>query len=292
LFLRPIKRTLLFASEVGLLLFGLVGSTVLGGALRIHFESSAGILPDLVSWSGLAFTIAGLVIFRRRTLPWKIEYDAEGWELFKVECKEHPAHARYRRIVRRSLLWVPSLIAALVVFFFPVVSHILHPRSEYLRHYRVPIPWNITVLSWSVPYAESDWVFAFGSSSGTGLFGVTPFRVWDPSQPTSFMVFQSISPDAGTFEFNHKQTEARRAGAPQVFTRQFRLGDVALSCWQYVPRWSWSQGANTLWEVACETPVDGRQHSFRALLYGRKEDILRFYKIGSSAEFVGESSPK
>src|ERR1017187_4594605 len=80
--MRPIKRLLLFAIEAGVLVLGFVFSLALSIALAIHFDSSepyAGqrnSLGEAVLYSGWLLTIVGFVSLRRKTRPWKIEYDA------------------------------------------------------------------------------------------------------------------------------------------------------------------------------------------------------------------------
>jgi hypothetical protein len=277
--MRSIKRLLLFASEVGVLAVGLVFSLAVAACI----DSVEGGLTAPVFYSGLFLTVAGVLVFRRKTRPWKIKYEAESWELSRAERRLHPARVRYKRIAQRALLWVPSLLAAVVLFFLPVATHVVHPCSHYLRHYRVPIPWNFAVFSSPGPPAAYSYVLAFASSSGKGRFGMT--RSWDSEQVPSVMLFGSIQPDADTFEFNHRSTMSRRAGAAQELQRGFRLGNIAFTCWQYVhhDRYgvrSGPSGAKPLWwNIDCETPVDVRQHNLYAWFEGREEDIPAFYKI-------------
>ncbi len=95
-------------------------------------------------WFGSSLTVVEFFLFRRRTRPWKIEYDAVAFELNRAERRLHPRRARYKRIIGRTLLWAPSAVAAFVLLFFPVVSHLVHPSSRYLLRYRIPIPWTFT----------------------------------------------------------------------------------------------------------------------------------------------------
>ena len=264
--MRLIRRLLLFITEVAVLLFGLAISL----ALAIYFasgeNSDAAATPILLA--GSCLTILGLFMFRRKTRGWKIEYDAAGWARTQAERRTRPIYARYKRIVQRTLLCVPSAVAAFVLFFLPVVSHMTHPRSRYLKHYRVPIPWTMLVLSQLGSLQEYSFVRAYtGASSDPGRFGFMPF--WEPAQLYSLMVFGSVPPGATTFEFNHKQRVAGR-GEP---SREFRFGDAALTCWQ---------NFNTRrphWEVACDTPPEVHEQNFYAMFYGREEDIPVFYRI-------------
>jgi hypothetical protein len=140
-----------FASEALLLLLGVV----LSFAVAVYFDSG---------WTfcvGLLLTVVEFFRFRRRTRLWKIKYDAEGFEIGQAERRLHPSRARFRRIVGRTLLWVPSAIAAFVLFFFPVATHAFHPLSQYLTHYRIPIRWTFTVvpapgIEWAARYSTIE----------------------------------------------------------------------------------------------------------------------------------------
>jgi hypothetical protein len=171
--MRPTQRLLVFLTEAGVLAVGVA----LSFAVAALFDSG---------WTfgfGLILTVMEFIAFRRRTRPWKIEYDAVGWEFSRVDRRLHSPRARNKRIIRRALLWVPSALAASVLFFFPVATHLGHPGSRHLAHYRVPIPWTATVLS----FPSIDLVAALVNSSRAGRFGVTPF--WDKEPLLSFMTF-------------------------------------------------------------------------------------------------------
>jgi hypothetical protein len=172
--MRPIKRLLLFASELGVLVFGVGFSFAVVVAPAIYFDSRENSFLLLVLLSGLVLTIVGFVAIRRKTRPWKIEYDAVGWALTQAERRVHPSRARYKRIAKRILVWVPSVIAAAVLFFFPASSHLIRPGSQYLAHYRVSVPWTFAVIP--VPGVSSDNVVtAFTLIGSNGKFGLAPF---------------------------------------------------------------------------------------------------------------------
>jgi hypothetical protein len=267
-----LKRLLLLAMEVGVLVLGYV----LTVTITAYLDSKSALV------AGLVLTVFSVWVIRKKTEKWKLEYDAASW--MANRSARQPRQARHIRLLRRYLLWCPSVCAALVLFFFPVASHFAHPRSHYLKHYRVPIPWTFTVLPSLGPLREYSYVDALVSSSGKGRFGVTPF--WDSEQVFSRMSFGSVGPN-GAFEFDHKMMELRRDGAAQVSRRDFRLGDVAVICWQYLPQnrrgirfWlGHSYDSRLLWEIACETPVDVHVRDFYASFYGRSEDISAFYTV-------------
>jgi hypothetical protein len=292
--MRKIRRFLLFASEIGIVVLGSVSSFALAAVVG-YFDSRAISLALTALFSGLFVTVAMFLLIRRKHRPWEIEYDAVGRALSRTERTLHPRHARYKRTLHRTLLWVPSAIAASVLFFLPVVTHMMHPRSQYLRHFRIPIPWTFTVFSPLGPPAEYSWVNAVVSSGGKGRFGVTPF--WDRAQAFSLMNFGSIQPNADTFEFNHEMRQARRGGVTQVLSREFRLGQIPLLCWQYVspsrkgvPLSNLLYAKGPYWEITCETPIDVHQQNFYASFDGREEDIPAFYKVIEGVTPVGASA--
>jgi hypothetical protein len=267
-----IKRILLFTSEVALFAFGLFLSLV----ITIAADSWWSI--EWALWPCLSLTIAGCVMFRRKTRPWKIEYDATGWRLSQVERKLHPARATYKRIASRILIWVPSATAAFVLFFYPVVTHLLHPSSRYLNDYRIPIPWTYAV--WPGPPVENTVVMALASSTGRGRFGLTPF--WDKDIAFSFLTFGTTELDEGDFAFRNNW-KATHQEATEVLDRKFLIGEGLLNCRQYIPRSGrgpvWPFGAGPIWEVDCDTPLNVHLQNFYASFYGRQQDIPAFYEI-------------
>jgi hypothetical protein len=233
---------------------------------------------------GVVLTVVAFVLIRRRTRPWKIEYDAVGWTLAQAGRKRHPARARFHRLVGLILLCVPSAIAALVLFFYPVATHLVQPCSRYFRHYRVPIPWTAMVCPGWVQtpgYRRIDAVF---SSSGKGRFGMTPLSVgpfWLEDQPVSLAIFVSDA-DSGSFDYSADMKAGRR-GATEAVNREFRAGDVAITCLQYRPERPrhqrfWPE-AWSVWRIDCETPAALHQRSFYASFSGREEEIGTFYQI-------------
>ena len=181
---RPLKRILVFATEAGLLGLGffltIAAAVISGGVLG----STAAELA-LGAGFGLAFLV--FKWFRRKHRSWKIEYDATGYQLEQLERKLHPTRAKYKRILYRAVVCAPGALAAFVLFFLPLASHLLYPRSQYLRYYRVPIPWTATVFSFPGGVAESDWIYAMVGGSPFGQIGGTTF--WADNPRFSAMTF-------------------------------------------------------------------------------------------------------
>jgi hypothetical protein len=292
--MRPIKTLLFFACKAGVLLVGFIFSLFLAAALGFALAadqygvSTVGFFAGFVA--GLFLTAGALLLLRRKTWS-EVEYDKSAWVRRQTERKSHPVRTRYKRIATRILVWVPSAIAALVLFFFPVATHFVHPGSRYLEHYRFRIPWTYTVFpsdgwGWDlasiIRLAGAAYYDGFDvviSSSGRGRFGVTPFLVppfWNRQQPISDVTFGSV-PNAAVL-----QTEwfkERYGTATEI--RGFRLGGIELTCWQYRSPYrseNWPYNA-LVWHVYCATPVSAGPHSFDATFDGRDEDLGSFYQI-------------
>lgn len=288
--IRPLKRLLVFLSELGLLFVGLALSVL----AMVYFNSldPDSLFVPVAFVVGVILTITGFFFLRRYTRKWKIRYDAAGWVLSEAARKLHPARVRFKRRLRKTLIWIPSACAAFVLFFFPIATHLVRARSHYLAHYRVPVPWTFAVFSWPESVPEYSYATAIGSGSGAGRFGVTPFEHAFGIAPygyttsrLSMMIFGSLEPDSPYFEFNHRENEQERSRAGQLSERGFRLGAIFVSCWQYIPEKRmglWGQQAYSTgeyWEIHCETPVDVRQGNFYAAFYGRREDRALFYAV-------------
>jgi len=97
--------------------------------------------------------------------------------------------------------------------------------------------------------------------------------------------------DTDASGYKDKLTKERHAGATNLLRRDFRLGDVVLTCWQYLPpsRWLFRRpniGAGPLWQVDCETAVGTRSQHFYAWFDGHEEDIPAFYRIIEDVKLV------
>jgi len=222
---------------------------------------------------GLVLTVVGFRALRRKNRPWKIEYEADRWELERADRNLHPVRARYKRIAKRVLVCMPSLAAAVVLFYFPVATHVVHPGSHHLRYYRVPIPWNVAILTPPVLQPAHGFVWALASNPTKGGFGVIQF--WDRAKMSSAMEFISINPDADPILFNTWFSGSRTPLADQKYRREFQLSGVELICWQY----QYSHIAGGWWSIDCRTPAGVRRLNLHASFFGREDDIPVFYKI-------------
>ncbi len=284
--LRPIKRLLVFAIEAGIPVIGLVLSGLLTSSIVAPDQNSLGAVGAAVFYSGVAVTAGAFLMIRRRTRPWKIEYDALGWMLTEAERKTHPNRARFKRIGKRTLIWIPSTIAAWVLLFFPVATHLVHPSSHYLRRFDVPIPWNFAVFT-SKGFPTYGSVLAFGN--GRERIGLTPAWFGQHQAWSSEMLFSSIAGDVAMLEFNHTIVESKHTGAREVVKREFRVNGLAFTCWQYVKEYAPGKrvappaGERAMWSIDCDTP-DVHAPNLYASFVGNEGDIAVFYEIIKGVE--------
>jgi hypothetical protein len=84
-----------------------------------------------------------------------------------------------------------------------------------------------------------------------------------------------------TFASSHEALSA--VGGTQELRNEFQLGPVRLTCRHYsftdrgVPLWP--IGAEPVWTINCEAPVDLSGQKFSASFVGRRDEIPAFYKI-------------
>jgi hypothetical protein len=276
---RLLRRLWTFTLEVSILTAGFVVSTIIG-ALAGDLFGPESIWPPLTFCAGLVVTVLAILRFRRISQPWKIEYDAANYIIGKTQRHLHPNWAKAKRIVGRTALWLPSAIAAMVLVFLPVMTHLANLRSHYVRHYRVPIPWTSSVFSLSGPTGD-DFVEVLTNSTGNGRFGISAFWNREPGFSSHISFFRS---QAGEIvDYTDEPTWLKRSGATQVVRKEFRLGTIPLTCWQFMPpmhvRGYRRFGPEPTREVTCSTPADLPERSFRARFRGQEGDIAIFDKI-------------
>jgi hypothetical protein len=284
--MRRIKRLLLLAKELSIFLLGLILSLLL--AVGVSQSGFRGIdLPSLVLFSGLLFTSFLLSRVRRKHAPQKLAYDVAGWALDQAERKLHPRRRKRKRILIGVLVSLPSALAMLVLFFFPVASHLRHPGSQYFRHYRVPIPWSVAVLFPSELDGGDKFRFLTGfvRSNPWPRFGMTTFR---EEESLSAIVTLGIRlSSAATGHTSESFSPPREA--TDILRREIRSNSLALICWQ----WRYAQSAarrrlgdSSLWNITCLAPADVYQQQFEANFYGRQESMPDFYRIVEGVSFV------
>jgi hypothetical protein len=268
--MRPVKRLLVFTIEAGVFLLGVVLSfaLVIVSAMVFRLDPAENDFGGVI---GILLAIVGFIAVRGKTRKWKIEYDAVGWTLAQAEGKLHPTLARRKRIARRVLIWMPSLIAAGVLFFYPEAFHLVHPGSQKLGPYRVSIPWTLAIMP--VPGVPADSVVtALALLGSDGNLYWTPF--WRRELFSSEMSFESRKSDADDLAYRLQYAKRMHAEGTQVLRKEFRLSDVGLTCWQYsLP------DRRPLWRVDCETPVGVHGQHFLAWFRGSQRDIPAFYRI-------------
>ena len=162
-----LKRVLLFAAELGILLVGIV----VAFALAIHFDSAESQFPVIALVGTLLVSVVFFVLFRRKSQKWKIAIDAANFLKERSLRRSHPRRASLTRLLRRTLIRLPSLIAALTVLFLPAMSHMIFSGHHLVPHYRFSVPWNWTIVK---SRGTLPFVWVFFSNEGAARCGFTP----------------------------------------------------------------------------------------------------------------------
>jgi hypothetical protein len=275
--MRTVRRLLILAGIVGVGAVGFVVSMALGSWLASGAHPLAFFSGFL---SGLFLTAVIMLLLRQIASRGHVKCDSVGWTHSKAERRLHPIRRKCRRIAMHVLVWMPSAMAALVLFFFPLVTHLVRPGSRYLRHYSVPIPWSFMVLPRPGPLADDWGNDVLGRGSGTGRFGMTPAGLlpwtngeWMGPEQLSWMSFMN----ARVYSIEATVMEARSRGIDlKVLSREFKLGSIEVTCYQYRPYWP---SAASVWSVLCQTSGAAHQNDFTAQFHGREEDLHAFYEI-------------
>ena len=215
--------------------------------------------------------------YRRKTRQWEVEFEIEVWMRGEAERRFHPTRARCKRVAGRVLLWLPSAVAALVLFFSPVLSHLRHPGAHYLEHYTVPIPWNM--LAFSEKLGDDRYLVAAYMIRGwKGQFGI--MTIGDVEPLSSQMSFESL-PTNSDFSIYRQYTVPRWPISTRKPGRQFHFGPIEMTCWEYsygLQHRLSSDGSP--WEmIGCMTPDSERERNLFATVRGGKADTAAFYRI-------------
>jgi hypothetical protein len=262
--MRIANRVLLFVMELCILVFGLL----LTVTLAEYFDSS------FVGVVGLILTPTAFFVTRKKTRKWKIDCDAARWIESRQKTNRFPNRAKRMRAVQRYLLWAPSVCATFVLVFFPAASQVRYGRR--LGNFSIPLPWSWTILGECGDGRRHYLMDSVMSREGVGRYGVNPF--WSMNPSLSEVWFANVAPN-GAFGLDRSWRERERAGAAQISKTEVVLGDMPITCWQYVPSHPSFPGLSGNWEIECEAPEDVRFHDFQAGFLGREADIPEFYRV-------------
>jgi len=287
------KRILYIFLECLVFVLGLFASVILAAVVDRSFK------PALPFLFGLAVTLISFFYLRRKTLPFKIEYEATRFLEERRVSTLHPRRARLLRRTRRLSLWLPSTIALATLLCFPQTSHVFHPRSadwrnggtiwiyfptaetifhpgvDHLLHNQIEIPWGWTVLASYESSQRSASVLALSDQQAPWPFGT--LSIWNSRAQLRLMTFEVF-----TFEeFNERRSHKAKSFAPNnqtSATREIQTNGLAISCLQtrYDRR-------PILWDAQCETTVPSR-FNFSAHYFGPADGLPAFYGIVETAK--------
>lgn len=196
-----------------------------------------------------AMALVPLIRLRARHLEWKIQYDAAKYEWQRARKRAFPERFRWRSRAARIMVWFPSLLAAFVLFFLPLASHLLYIGGVHLGPYKLTVPWNALILP--VPFVQSVMVF-----TGDDQLGVTPsFR---GNRLSSGMTFSVYPENAQLLEHDP--------------TREFKLGRGVLRCWE-------DDRPVRFRRISCRTSNPDHVPDLGAWFVGEAARVPLFYQI-------------
>jgi hypothetical protein len=266
------KAIALFAA----LVFSFIVLAVLGNFryLNLFQLMPGGAAAGAYIWASWLPVCIGLAVFNKwinRYLPVRTKKRAPF-------SRERPAVGRP---LRRTILWLPSLIGAFFLFCFPIASHLLHPGSRYLPHYRIPIRWTDTILP-SIAFQNSVGVVVVTNDLGVARFGMTPWScvVYCGSE----MVFQTLSGPAEEFE-SKRSLEPQRDHATNHWAHVFMLGTLTLTCFQSIYT-NPAVPSDGYASVHCDTPPSAGARNLHAGFSGNQRHVQRFYDLLQATTYV------
>jgi hypothetical protein len=131
----------------------------------------------------------------------KIAIDATNFLTERSFRRSHPCRSSLTRLLRRTLLWLPSLIAALTVLFLPTMSHLIFSSLHLVPHIGFFVLWNWTIVKSRGPF---PFVWTFFRNEGAARYGFTP--LWFNQSLPSGATF-AISDPAYRHEWHRPETE-------------------------------------------------------------------------------------
>ena len=216
--------------------------------------------------------MAGFVLFRRRSRKWKVKLDAEAFLKFRSRMQSHAKRTIWLERIRRGLMGLPSLLAAFVLFFVPVASHIVFSARQLTLHYRFSVPVNWMI----VKSFDAGMTSVFFNNEGALRYGITP--LWLRRSFRSGATFGWSDPKTPYPWW--RPLRERGGKRTEVASSKFRIGKLEMECWEYATPY---RDPEPLTEVLCETRPNGVDFNLHAAFLGHEEDKQSFYAVVRSA---------
>ena len=266
---RTLKRFLLLTVQAAILLVGLAAAILSAEQL----DSAGNDLAVVSFFSCLAIAIAGLALLRRVSRKWKLRWDAEAYLEFRARVRRSSSRTKLFERMRRGAMCLPSLLAAFVLFFLPISSHVAYAGRGVLAHYRVSIPVNWMLLR----SAGGRFVWAFFSSEGAAHYGVTPNWLKQPGPSSVTLIWSEPWDRSGWWRPEHEEKAGKFT---HLSKEEFAIGEMNMECWEYPGR-RWEPA--TWVEILCSTAGNGKDFNLRASFYGERADKKSFLEVIRSA---------
>jgi hypothetical protein len=253
---RKAVTSLIFAALYAFVAIG-PQAVILTVFLNAPFYAFAQILAFVTS---NALMLGLLLYYRQKTRHRWINEEAGKWLASRSLGRDTGA-SRWRRQIRRGMLWAPTLIELVVFLFFPevlgIASHLF--RTVSLGHHRIEIP-----LTWIIADNSSYiWVVA-----ARGIGRVGPASYWRKDEPISEMTLYSAS--YGPFDAEPP------AHAKVLSKQELPFGNEAMICWDIIP-YAYTRPSPIdpgFAEIICSTA----QNDFAARFSGWRTDLPMFYE--------------
>jgi len=222
------KKSVVFLAFVLAYVFVVIGSQafVYGVFLGAPF---IGFAQTIALVTGNAAVLVLLFHYRSETRDRWVNDEAQKF-LARRPLQGGTPQSKWRKKIRRGMIWAPTLFALVAFLFFPeflgIVSHLSGQPS--LDQYRLEIPLTWIVADTSSSYVDSRlvgsevWVVA---GKGIGRVGLTTY--WRKEEPVSEMTFSSAP---------YTPNDVWLPAHPKVLsTREVSFQNEMLICWDIIP---------------------------------------------------------
>ena len=174
-----------------------------------------------------------------------------------------PRRFRWTRLARQVAVWLPSALAAFVLFFLPLASHLVQPGRIHFGRYSMKVPWNVLIL----PGPSSNLfrgVMAFAGDDNNPL-GITHSFRGNRFTASMYFVVDFISSASETI--------------PREPTHEFKLGLGVLRCWE-------GEMPAGFRDIFYTTSSPVHDPAFHAWFFGKQARVPLFYQILSTTEIA------
>jgi len=264
-----LKRFGILCLDVLLFLCGIALTLALAGHF---FWYQQGLFVPLL-FAGTCVSMLLLFLRRRSAQKSGIVMDAERFLAARRAAPSNPRRARYFRALRRCALWIPSALAAFVLFCYPQASHIAWLGADRLIFNQAHIPWSCTVFYVGDTPAYGRHVVTICGKKTPWPFG--RHGIWNRATNLSIIVFRSMSAQAARERVESMSRKERYAPPePEPEMRVLESRGITLTC-REIPQNRFRISSS----IRCDTTSPLKDRNLAIDCYGAPEDISFFYQV-------------